>query len=928
MSETIVYKRCDSLRLIRAKAAMKTSVLTLFSLVSLTSASNIFEPVAGTKEERLLACSSSPIDPASLHFMKVGQLRSHGGFIHLASKSNISSLPHLVLKACAHILDLKQLTLFKQLEKAASKNTYPLKRKSKLQGHYSRVFELLSSQCISTLDRTVDVLELFFNSFSHKGDESHLAEHKNNVLRAQMRYARTYHEIIGLAQSNSQSSIKLRNKNYSKRFRNKKDLNSTLHQEWLGLRIRASEFEMNNEWNETSNLTWNDEPWPKDDPRLSSEWWFMKFMRGEWPTFPLLPSLKYLPKKKDGSVNFPLWTKLRDEVSEKVIAFERANRKEKRRMRRQASKSSQNGGFRFGWLSRGKRQVVVAVIAVVALISWLYNATSMDGISSRANSNVDATVRLMDEQNHKLAVQEHSISMLNKSMTLVRNEIELTKLQLSADEVIEEVTVALDVFYNDVNRVLTGLESLSQGRLSPSLLKVRDTMKHLNDIQTKIKPHGLELGISRFEDLYKQMASTIVYSNGSMYNVIHLDTFKTSETFDVFSFIPTPFSHARESAFTIGTGDQLLAINRDESLFFTMTYEEFEDCRPLSSEVKICPSQNVISRDLKTSCLSSLFRGDFESAKRLCMYNKPLERELVTQLSGNEFVLHSTKENTMVKYVCRDGDAETSKTEFVSGSVKLVIQPLCSVITPSNIIDGQLAFAADLPGFEVRPLNLSQLLSTDGIMFDVTNLQKLTEFGEDVGKDVSVESVASQFKHFDGHGMLSGVVHWFSNCWAKFKEYIMMAIIALFAIIFIYLCGPCCMSQISSRCCKSISDAKRPRSPPGDRRKLSFAVTPPKSPLLRLSRTRRSILKPFRRPSTISARSALAEAAAEAEANPATARKFLNDLKVSNPTFNERHVLQLASMVNAAARCKCDPDSCICDQESPNTLDNTKASHD
>ena len=134
---------------------MKTSVLTLLSVVSLTSASNIFEPVAGTKEERLLACSSSPIDPASLHFMKVGQIRSHGGFIHLASKSNISSLPHLVLKACAHILDLKQLTLFKQLEKAASKNTYPHKRKSKLQGHYSRVFELLSSQCISTLDRTV-----------------------------------------------------------------------------------------------------------------------------------------------------------------------------------------------------------------------------------------------------------------------------------------------------------------------------------------------------------------------------------------------------------------------------------------------------------------------------------------------------------------------------------------------------------------------------------------------------------------------------------------------------------------------------------------------------------------------------------------------------------------------------------------------------
>ena len=901
---------------------MKTFVLTFLSLVTLSSASTAFVPVAGTKEERLAGCSSAPIDPASLHFMKVGQIRSFGGFIHLASKSNISSLPHLVIRACSHILDLKQLTLFKQLESATKKNKIPAGRRSKLQGHYSRVFELLSSQCISTLDRTVDVLELFFNSFSHKGDESHIAEHKNNVLRAQMRYARTYHEIIGLSQSDSKSSVRLRNKNYSKRFRNKKDLNSTMQQNWLGLRIRASEFEVNNSWNDTDNLTWSDRPWPSEDPRWSSEWWFLKYMRGEWPTFPLLPSMKYLPKKNDGSVNFTLWTKLRDEVSEKVIAFERANRKEKRRMKRQAEKSKQQGGFRFTWLSRGKRQVVLAVIAVVALVSWLYDATSMDGISSRANSNVDATVRLMDEENHKLAIQEHSISMLNKSMTIVRNELELTKLQLSADEVLEEVTVALDVFYDDVNRVLSGLESLAQGKLSPALLKVRDTMKHLNDIQSKIKPHGLELGISRFEDLYQQMASTVVYSNGSMFNVIHLDTYKTADTFDVFAFIPTPFSNTKESAFTVETENRLLAINRDESLFFTMTHEEFENCRPLSGNVKICPSQNVVSRDLKSSCLSSLFRGDFDSAKRLCLYNRPVDRELVTQLSGNEFVLHSTENRNMIKYVCRDGDQEISKTEFVSGSVRLLVQPLCSAITSSNIINSQLAFAADLPGFEVRPLNLSQLLSTDGVMFDVTNLQELTEYGKEVGKDVSVETVASNFKHFSGHGMLSGVVKWFSSGWSKFKDYINMGIIGLFIILFAYLCGPCCMKQISSGCCKSISEAKESMASPGNRRKLSFAVTPPKSPLLRLSRGRRSILK--RRPSTASAKSALALAAAEAETDPATARRFLNDLKVSNPDFNERHVIQLASMVNAA-RCKCDPESCICDQEAS---DNSKTLND
>ena len=64
-----------------------------------------------------------------------------------------------------------------------------------------------------------------------------------------------------------------------------------------------------------------------------------------------------------------------------------------------------------------------------------------------------------------------------------------------------------------------------------------------------------------------------------MFNV--LDTYKTSDTFDVFAFLPTLFSHSKESAFIVGTEDYLLAINRDESLFFTMSQADFIHCRPI-----------------------------------------------------------------------------------------------------------------------------------------------------------------------------------------------------------------------------------------------------------------------------------------------------------------------------------------------------------
>ena len=889
-------------------------LLTTICLVLLFSSSLAFVPESGSNRERLDGCSSSSINAASLHFTKVGQIKSHSGYIHLASKSNVSVLPHMVIRACSMLVDLKQLELFKKVENDHNRNNLSVKRKSLQSGHYDRVLQLMSNRCISTLDRTVDVLELYFNSFSHGGDETHIAEHKTNVLRAQMKFARTYRDVIGLSQKDRRPSLKDRNKPYSRRFRNKKDLNSTMQQDWLGLRIRASEFNFDPKWNDTSNLTWANEPWPPKDPRWDSEWWFLKYMRGEWVTFPLLPSIKYLPKKSDGSVNFSLWTTLRDEVSQKVIDFERKNRKERRRIARQAEKSDQNGGFRFRFLFRKKRQIVMAVFAIVALASFLFNQGSVDGIASRANSNVDATVRLMDSENHRLAIQEHSIQMLNKSMEIVRDELTLTKLQLSADELVEEVGVALEVFYTDVDRVLDGLETLARGKLSPSLLKVRDTMKHLTEIQQKLEPHGLRLGISKFEDIYRQEASTVVYSNGTMFNIVHLDTYESANTFDVFSFVPTPYSHSKKSAFTVGTEDLLLAINRDESKFFTLTHQEYEECRSISGNTKICPAQNVVSRNLKSSCLSSLFRGDFDSASKLCSYNQAPDRELITQLNGNEFIVHSASERTMIKYICRDGDDEVSKTEFISGSVKLVVQPLCSAITPSNEVTGQLAFAADLPGFELRPLNISELLSTDGVLFDTSYMEQLVEYGQGVGADVPVESVASQFKHFHGTGLLSGVSKWFSNTWKNFATYIRMGIFGLFAILFAYLFGPCCISRISNRC--SSVAGHQDTATPRTRRKLSFSI-PSRSPFTRLAQGRRSILK-GRRVSTVSTKSALALAAAEAEANPATARRFLQDLKSKNEGFNEKHVLELSAIMKAAARCKCDKDSCICDDTSIN----------
>ena len=214
-----------------------------------------------------------------------------------------------------------------------------------------------------------------------------------------------------------------------------------------------------------------------------------------------MPSVKYLPKDKGGSVNYSAWTKLRDGVTD---ALSTMSRKE----RRSAAQLSKAAGH-----SVHKRQVIFLLIAaLVSVGSVLFNEYEINSMVDDANSNLDASIEVMDQENHCLSVAEHSINMLSESLKIVRNELKTFGYKLQADEAIFEAHIGVSHFYDEVNRFLGGLETHAQGYLSPALIKVKPTEAKLTEIRNKLKRKGYSLGIWSFNEIYSLPCSHAVHA--------------------------------------------------------------------------------------------------------------------------------------------------------------------------------------------------------------------------------------------------------------------------------------------------------------------------------------------------------------------------------------------------------------------------------
>ena len=84
------------------------------------------------------------------------------------------------------------------------------------------------------------------------------------------------------------------------------------------------------------------------------------------------------------------------------------------------------------------------------------------------------------------------------------------------------------------------MNALADGRLSPDFVKASMMSKALLRLENSMQREGYELGLETFDDLFRCMVSTLVWTNGTLNIYVHVPAYKIDSRLRLLEHIPVP----------------------------------------------------------------------------------------------------------------------------------------------------------------------------------------------------------------------------------------------------------------------------------------------------------------------------------------------------------------------------------------------------
>jgi len=89
---------------------------------------------------------------------------------------------------------------------------------------------------------------------------------------------------------------------------------------------------------------------------------------------------------------------------------------------------------------------------------------------------------------------------------------------------------------------------------------------------------------------------------------------------------------------TLKNPPQFLMIDRNNMLFRTLSYKEFQQCKKIpKNRFYACKFYNIYSKNVRKSCLSKIYMGDMSLISEFFSFVLDVAEEIVSQLSPTKF---------------------------------------------------------------------------------------------------------------------------------------------------------------------------------------------------------------------------------------------------------------------------------------------------
>ena len=388
------------------------------------------------------------------------------------------------------------------------------------------------------------------------------------------------------------------------------------------------------------------------------------------------------------------------------------------------------------------RQVLVAMVigmGIAALASYLFSHSQLASLSLSSGTS-DHAIQVMQTHEARVTINERAIQLLNRTLGLIVQRDD----QLAMDDYILRAMTSHSEAEAEIRRIMSGIKTLYQHRLDPVLIKPALLRSVLNKLASKARDKGLILASEEPERVFGYECSHVIFVNHTLRIIVHIPAYREDSILTLFEYVPLPLPYGAVKFILPHPEAHILAINKENSLFRTLTRDQLNMCNRLL-DLYWCKHQNMFDRRVESSCLTALFLNNITGVRRNCRITLQPQKDYMVQLNSSDFLLFQSDQRQVEKQ-CEQG--QTRQTWRFRGVRLLTVEPGCRIISPAFIFEGGASIFGEAINIDERPIDLDKIFDTDELRRLKTITQEeyhsLSKVGQETG--IHIEDLARGFQ--------------------------------------------------------------------------------------------------------------------------------------------------------------------------------------
>jgi hypothetical protein len=214
---------------------------------------------------------------------------------------------------------------------------------------------------------------------------------------------------------------------------------------------------------------------------------------------------------------------------------------------------------------------------------------------------------------------------------------------------IMEIETMVNYLLGKVAQLEGTVTALAAHKVYPALLQGGKLKEVYAKVERQANDKGYTLMTRGPYDLLQLDASFLFTKNG-IHVFIHVPMTLDKDVMDLYRYIPVPFRVADNLYMNVHTEQDVIAVSQDGELFKAMKHSDLTDCTHKGTTY-LCARQNVMHTkagvDSRESdpvlCAWNLFHQNYDKIKTTCKTQLSGPRDMVVQISANEFLVLTVK---------------------------------------------------------------------------------------------------------------------------------------------------------------------------------------------------------------------------------------------------------------------------------------------